>query len=128
LEILVRKPGALPGSTALVQARACGAFSAVHEKFWDEARHRLGDGAGTRALIAVLLLHRALPAAAVIAGMTAALKVGSVDPEVVVVEARRSLEPPGPAPAVVVPIGARTAHRPPPSLGGYDELLSGAGQ
>lgn len=128
LEILVRKPGALPGSTALAQARACGAFTAVHQQFWGEARHRLGDGAGTRALIGVLLLHRILAASAVTAGMTAALKVGSVDPEVVAVEARRSLEPPGPAPAVIVPIGARMAHRPPPSLAVYDQLLSGAGR
>jgi len=118
----------LPGSTALAQARACGAFTAAHDRFWGEARHRLGDGAGTRALIGVLLLHRTLPAAAVTAGIAAALKVGSVDPDVVAVEARRSLEPAGPAPAVVVPIGARLAHRPPPSLAGYDQLLSGAGQ
>ena len=79
-------------------------------------------------MIGVLLLHRALAASAITAGMTAALKVGWVDPEVVAVEARRSLEPPGPAPAVIVPIGARMAHRPPPSLAGYDELLSGAGR
>ena len=44
LEILVRKPGAMPGSTALAQARACGAFGATHERFWAEARRRLGDG------------------------------------------------------------------------------------
>jgi transposase len=128
LEILVRKPGALPGSTALAQARACGAFTDTHDRFWVDARRRLGDGAGTRALIAVLLLHRSLPAAAVTAGMTAALKVASLDAEVVAVEARRSLEPDRPAPAVIVPIGARLAPRPPPSLAGYDELLSGAGQ
>jgi transposase len=127
LEILVRKPGAMPGSTALAQARLCGAFTAVHQQFWVEARHRQGDGAGTRALIGVLLLHRSLPAGAVVAGMTAALKVGSVDPDVVAVEARRSLEP-APAPAVIVPIGARLGYRPPPDLAGYDELLSGTGQ
>lgn len=33
-----RKPGALPGPTALAQARAAGFFSAVHERFWAEAR------------------------------------------------------------------------------------------
>jgi transposase len=128
LEILVRKPGALPGSTALAQARAAGAFGATHDAFWAAARRRLGDGAGTRALIGVLLLHRALPGAAVVAGMRAALGIGSVDPDVVAVEARRSLEPSTPASAVVVPIGARLAHRPAPTLAGYDELLSGAGR
>lgn len=127
LEILVRKPGALPGSTALAQARASGAFTTAHDRFWEAARRRLGDGAGTRALIGVLLLHRALPAGAVIAGMTAAMTIGSVDVDVVAVEARRSLEPAG-APELVVPIGARLAHRPAPMLGRYDELLSGAGR
>jgi transposase len=122
LEILVRKPGAMPGSTALAQARASGAFGATHDAFWEAARRRLGDGAGTRALIGVLLLHRSLPAEAVVAGMAAARRIASVDPEVVAVEARRSLVPSSPT-AVVVPIGARLAHRPVPTLAGYEELL-----
>jgi transposase len=128
LEILVRKPGAMPGSTALAQARACGAFTTAHQSFWDVARRKLGDGAGTRALIGVLLLHRRLPAVAVIVGMTAAMRIESVDPEVVAVEARRSLEPASPSAAVVVPIGVRIPHRPAPTLVGYDELLSGVGR
>ena len=128
LEILVHKPGALPGSVALAQARSAGAFGPTHDAFWEAARRRLGDGAGTRALIGVLLLHRALPAGAVIAGMTAAMRIDSVDPDVVAVEARRSLEPVGPPASVVVPIGACLVHRPAPTLAGYDELLEGAGR
>ncbi len=54
LEILLGKPGALPGSTALAQARAAGRFTAAHEAFWAAARHHHGDAAGTRALIEVL--------------------------------------------------------------------------
>src|SRR5215470_2493437 len=50
-----------------VQARAQGTFTAVHQRYWDIARRQLGDGAGTRALIEVLLLHRSLPAEAVLA-------------------------------------------------------------
>ncbi len=61
LEVLARKPGALPGSSALAQARSGGGFTAAHERFWQRARRRLGDAAGTRALIEVLLLHRRLP-------------------------------------------------------------------
>ena len=34
LEILLRKPGALPGATALAQARASGVFTATHDAFW----------------------------------------------------------------------------------------------
>src|SRR5256886_5630621 len=89
LEILVRKPGALPGSAALAQARASGAFTSAHEAFWAAARARHGDGAGTKALIEVLLLHRRMPAPQVIAGMTAALAAGSCSPDVVAVEARK---------------------------------------
>ena len=92
LEVLVRKPGALPGATALAQARAAGAFTALHQRFWDAARPRHGDGAGTRALIGVLLLHRTLPAAAVLAGIDAALALGRCDADLVAVEARRHLE------------------------------------
>ena len=59
LEILLRKPGALPGSTPLAQARAAGAFTATHEAFWASARGKHGDAAGARTLIEVLLLCRA---------------------------------------------------------------------
>ena len=51
--------------SVLAEARASGAFSPTHQGFWDAARHKLGDGAGTRALIGVMLLHRSLPAQAV---------------------------------------------------------------
>lgn len=127
LEVLERKPGALAGSTALAQARASGAFTEVHERFWAQARRQLGDAAGTRALCRVLLLHRALPATVVIAGMTGALAAGSVDPEVVAIEARRAGQADGSL-AVVVPIGARRFDRPAPTLDGYDGLLAGAGR
>ena len=40
LEILARKPGALPNATALARARASGAFSEVHDRFWTTARER----------------------------------------------------------------------------------------
>ena len=61
LEVLTFKPGALPGATALVQARATGSFTSAHEAFWAAARKAHGDGGGTRALIEVLLLHRHMP-------------------------------------------------------------------
>ena len=101
LEVLAIKPGALPGATALAAAHAGGAFSATHERFWAEARRQGGDRAGTKALIEVLLLHRDNPARAVIAGMQAALAVGSTDPAVVAIEARRAAEA-GPAPVVAI--------------------------
>jgi hypothetical protein len=89
LEVLKYKPGALPGATALVQARACGAFSSAHEAFWAAARKAHGDAAGTRELIDVLLLHRHMAAADVVAGLTAALSIGANLADVVAVEARK---------------------------------------
>jgi len=89
LEILLGKPGALPGSTALAQARAAGTFTATHEAFWAAARAKHGDAAGTRALIEVLLLHRRLGRDAVMGGIRAALAAGSVSADVVAIEARK---------------------------------------
>ncbi len=130
LEVLARKPGALPGATALAAARAAGAFTDTHQRYWDTARRRLGDPAGTRALIGVLLLHRGIPAAAVLAGVQAALGLDRIDTDLVAVEARRFLDTAGTTPAAaVVPIGAGPglAGRPPPSLAGYDSLLTTRG-
>lgn len=156
LEVLARKPGALPGATALHQARAAGTFTGGHQRYWDTARHRLGDSAGTRALIAVLLLHRTLPAGAVEAGMAAALGCDRIDADLVAVAARRHLDEvastqqvtttgttaamealpllEAAAPGMGVGMGGRAwlggdtpDTRPEPDLSGYDELLPAAG-
>jgi hypothetical protein len=95
LEILLRKPGALPGATALVQARAAGVFTSQHEAFWAAARKARGDAAGTRALVEVLLLHRHLQAADVLAGITAALSVGAANADVVAESASSASSPRG---------------------------------
>ena len=125
LETLAFKPGALSGSTALHQARASGRFSAAHDRFFETARRRLGDKEGTKALIGVLLSHRVLPYEAVVAGIEGALAVGSVDPDVVVVEARRATERQR-GPRAQLPDLARF-DRPTPSLDGYDDLLERIG-
>ena len=125
LEVLARKPGALPGATALAAARKAGMFTKAHQRFWDAARAQLGDSAGTRALIGVLLLHRTQPAAAVAAGMDAAVAMGRYDPDLVAVQARR-VAPARTAPPVVLPATAPLAalhERPAPGLGAYDQLL-----
>ncbi|KGN29727.1 transposase [Knoellia sinensis KCTC 19936] len=89
LEVLRFKPGALPGSTALAQARAAGVFTNAHEAFWAASMKVNGDVDGTRELVDVLLLHRSLTAEQVTAGIAAALSVGAVSADVVAVEARR---------------------------------------
>ena len=151
LEVLAIKPGALPGATALVQARRCGVFTAEHEAFWSAARAAHGDAAGTRELIDVLLLHRHMRHEDVVAGLAAAMSVGATSADVVAVEARRhaarpdseTSDPPAPRPPTghrrprvvslterrltdpqAVIAGLPPDTRPLPSVAGYDELLT----
>jgi transposase len=146
LEVLARKPGALPGATALDQARKAGAFTATHEAYWAAARKAHGDAGGTRALIEVLLLHRHLTTVDVMAGISAALSVGSTSSDVVAVEARKhaqqrgvaatsELEPVDRGKRVVSLTERRMVEqmdqlpadtRPLPSVAGYDDLLGKA--
>jgi transposase len=145
LEALARKPGALPGATALEQARAAGTFTAAHEAWWAAARRKHGDAAGTRALIEVLLLHRHMEHRHVVAGIAAALTVGALTADAVALEARKAAQSdgdpvPGPIPpqperlawldepAVVSLTTRRLAQLPPdtrplPSVAVYDQLL-----
>jgi hypothetical protein len=123
LDVLKRKPGALPGATALAQARAAGVFTASHQRYWDAVRRVRGDAAGTRALTEVLLAHRTLPAAALTEAMNRAVSSGALDPQAVLIDARRLA---GGHVALMIPIGALARYdRPAPDLAGYDQLLTG---
>jgi hypothetical protein len=138
LEALVRKPGALPGATALEQARAAGKFTPVHDAWWAAARKAHGDAAGTRALVQVLLLHRHMDSEHVVAGLAAALRAGALTADAVALEARKAADdaPAQTAPdtitAGVPPVTSLTARRlgklppdtrPLPSVAAYDQLL-----
>ena len=123
LEVLKTKPGALPGATALAQAKARGVFTASHQSYWDAARSARGDAKGTRALIGILLAHRTMAAAALIAAMDRAVTSGCLDPETVLIDARRHSTPPAPVAAIA---SLARYDRPPPSLADYDDLLTGS--
>ena len=145
LEVLARKPGALPGATALVQAREAGTFTAQHEAFWAGARKAHGDFGGTRALVEVLLLHRHLPHADIVGALGLVVAVGGTTADVVAVEARKlaRLRPDSTVPAeesvvarrvvslterrladpAAVIAGLPADKRPLPSVDAYDELL-----
>jgi transposase len=148
LEALMRKPGALAGSTPLEQARASGAFTPTHEALWAAARRALGEPDATRTLIEVLLLHRHMDDTDVVAGMKAALSVGAFTVDVVAVEARKAadarsrqagtptLEPEAQAEQVDIRSAQVTSltlrrlaelpadTRPLPTVDAYDQLLS----
>lgn len=139
LEGLLRKPGALPGATALEQARAAGKFTPVHDAWWAAACRAHGDRDGTKGLIEVLLLHRHLPHDQVVAGIAAALRSGALTADTVALEARRvadgrqlptptDLSPPAHARSIVslterqlapLPVDTRRL----PSVTRYDQLL-----
>jgi len=145
LEVLLRKPGALPGATALEQARAAGRFTPVHDAWWAAACKAHGDPDGTRALIEVLLLHRHMPHDEVVAGLAAALRVGALTADAVALEARKVADEQtntgaglGPTPLSPLPTGKGVASlterrlrasqlppdtRPLPSVEQYDQLL-----
>jgi transposase len=141
LEVLIRKPGALPGATALEQAKAAGKFTPVHEQWWARACHAHGDREGTKALIEVLLLARHMSHEHIVAGLAAALRAGALTADAVALEARKAAEadrsaPDGDLPTSNEPAGAavtfltqrRLANLPPdtrplPSVAAYDQLL-----
>ncbi|MER6693576.1 IS21 family transposase [Streptomyces minutiscleroticus] len=139
LEALVRKPGALPGATALDQARSAGRFTPVHDAWWDAAVKAHGDRDGTRALIEVLLLGRHLPHEHLVTGLAAALKTGALTADAVALEARKAADADtAPAEAPEPSAGSRTSiaplpaavrarlppdKRPLPSVAHYDQLL-----
>ena len=139
LEALVRKPGALPGATALDQARSAGRFTPVHDAWWDAAVKAHGERDGTRALIEVLLLGRHLPHEHLVTGLAAALKTGALTADAVALEARKAADSDAaPAEAPEPSAGGRTSvaelpaavrarlppdKRPLPSVAHYDQLL-----
>jgi hypothetical protein len=141
LEVLIRKPGALPGATALEQARAAGKFTPVHDSWWAAACKAHGDRDGTRALIEVLLLGRHMNHEHLVAGLAVALRAGALTADAVALEARKAAEADRPEAAgqpehlaepdtatVTFLTERRMAHLPPdnrplPSVAVYDQLL-----
>jgi transposase len=143
LEGLLRKPGALPGSTALEQARAAGKFTPVHDAWWAAVVKTHGDREGTRALINVLLLHRHMPDDHVVAGLAAALRAGALTADAVALEARKAADTDSPGTDVLTPESTPSTEpgpvvtsltqrrltqlhadeRKPPSVTAYDQLL-----
>lgn len=124
LDVLVDKPGAFPGSLALHQARLRGEFPACYDELWARLKARLGDRAGTKAMIEVLLLHREFPKDVMVGAMTKALAMGAVNRASIELLARGATAPEV-TQMTLLEVGdlARYA-RALPDLGAYDALLS----
>ena len=82
------KPGAFPGSLPLHQARENGGFPPSYDRLWSRLKERLGDKAGTRQLIEVLLLHRHHGRPVVRQAVEQALALGAIDAGAVALFAR----------------------------------------
>jgi transposase len=123
LEPLLKKPGALAGSTALEQCRAQGRWPASYDQFWELLKQRHGRSAGTRAMVEVLLLGRESSPEQLRAAVEQALQCGCTDVSAVRLSLQTARLAPRPI-AEVVEIGAlRDYDRPAPSLKNYDQLL-----
>jgi transposase len=120
LDALVKKPGALAGSTPLEQCRLQGRWPASYDEFWERLKQRQGRSKGTRGMIEVLLLGRELGQLRVLDAVREALRLGSTEVSLVrflLQEDQRPVAEP-------VDVGVlREYDRPQPSMTDYDRLL-----
>ena len=125
LDVLLRKPGAFPGSTALARWRAEGRWSTAHDQMWQQLQQRYGSQAGTRLMIELLQLGRDHGYERLRSVIEQALGLGAADPAAVrYLMLAPSLDQetvPGLAPQDVL----RAEHyaRPLPQVTAYDQLL-----
>ena len=122
LDVLMKKPGAMAGSTALEQCRAQGRWPASYDRFWSTTSERNGRQAGTRAMIEVLLLSRTYGAARVREAVEEALEMGTSSLSAIRyllnVDCRQTSSD-----AAIVEIGELSRYdRPQPSMEGYEQL------
>lgn len=123
LEVLMKKPGAFSGSTALEQWRAQGRWPQVYDRFWEILKKRQGKQEGTRGMIEVLMLGRDHGWRELEGAVSQALELGCSDVGAVRLLLRpaqsgsqSSMEP--------VDIGRLTSYdRPKPEVTEYDQLL-----
>jgi transposase len=125
LEVLGRKPGALAGSTALVQCRERGLWPKSFDQLWSKLRERHGKQEGTREMIELLLLSKAYGWAGLRRRIEEALALGCTDAAAV----KHLLQASGleHQPRVRVDIGELSCYeRPAPEVRHYDALLEAA--
>src|SRR3954447_7535305 len=83
LDALSRKPGALAGSTALVQWREQGRWKEAHDQLWRNLNARHGRQNGTRAMVDIIKLGREHGYQRLEQTITQALELGCSDVEAV---------------------------------------------
>ncbi|HLE82634.1 MAG TPA: IS21 family transposase, partial [Dehalococcoidia bacterium] len=124
LDVLERKPGALPGSKPLAQWRQLGRWPQSYDRFWQGLMERHGRQKGTRAMIELLQLGRTYGQEKLRVAVEEALALGCGDGAAVrYLLTAHQLERTTPAP---LSVGALAAfERPLPVVADYDRLLAG---
>jgi hypothetical protein len=123
LEPLSRKPGALAGSTALLQWRQQGRWKAGHDQLWEVFNARHGRQNGTRAMVEVIGLGREHGYDRLETAIEKALTLGCSDAAAIrylLLESQLERK----APERVDTAGLARYDRPLPELTDYDSLLS----
>ena len=124
LEVLDRKPGALPGSRPLAQWRAQGLWPESFERLWALWQARLGKHASTRAMVDRLLLVRQHGWLAVTTAAEKALSLGCTDESAVKCLLAQSTTATAIAPLSAEDLGNLSRYdRPLPEMDDYDRLL-----
>jgi hypothetical protein len=120
LEVLLKKPGAMAGSTPLEQWRARGRWPENYDKFWKILNERHGKQDGTRAMIELIMLGRKHGYPELEQAVSKALDLGCFDVGAV----RLLLHTESPKSRESLEIGALSCYdRPQPHLDEYDQLL-----
>ena len=123
LEVLERKPGAMAGSKPLDQWRSSGRWPSDYDALWRRLNERHGRQDGTRAMIGVILLGRQFGHDRLRAAVHRGVAHGACDLGAVrYLLGASELQRVQPA-AIEVGVLARY-DRPPPTMAGYDRLLT----
>jgi len=126
LDVLDRKPGALPGARPLAQWRAQGLWPESFDRLWVLWQERLGKHAATRAMVDLLLLVPAHGWAAVKEAVEQALALGCSDESAVPCLLNQAKAAISPATLSPEELGSLSRYdRPLPEMSGYDRLLAG---
>ncbi len=127
LDVLDKKPGALPGSRPLAQWRAAGLWPKSLDVLHELWQKRFGCYEGTREIVDLILLAPKYGWPAIQSCTDRALEYGCTDPSAVKCLLTQSGQPMQMALLSAEDLGALSSFdRPMPEMGQYDLLLAGA--
>jgi hypothetical protein len=125
LDVLDRKPGALPGARPLAQWRAQGLWPESLDKLWAIWQERQGKHAATRAMVDLLLLAPVHGWPALKLAADKALALGCTDESAVACLLVAAKSATTPAKLSPEELGSLSRYdRPLPEMSGYDRLLA----